>query len=269
MDARHASGRSREEQRPFARARLDSLKALKTAVVVPGQSLSGAQETAAYIFLQARSWVSFWCRMEAAEVEDTWWRGSFWSPLPAMGAPTPDALSSWPRVSCCLNQVAFGGGSGCSAAVCHLKVMPVLGRILPRRPRKARSIAKPGVGGFSSRCQVKVELRFPSPRWEFITSPASRTPSLARARVASSRTWPAPPSRYFPPFKRDRKSTCRRLHIHEESHDVRHLLDAMLTGSRPSFIPASQQAFTEHRCRSCQNFGSCPMTALRISEVSF
>ena len=93
------------------------------------------------------------------------------------------------------------------------------------------------------------ELCFPSPRRAFITSPASRTLSLARARVASSRTWPAPPSRYFPPVKRDGKSTCRRLHIKEEGHDVRHLLDAMLVGSLPSFIPASQQALTEHRCR--------------------
>ena len=35
----------------------------------------------------------------------------------------------------------------------------------------------------------------------------------------------------------------------EEGHDVRHLLDAMLADARPSFIPASQQALTQHRCR--------------------
>ena len=47
---------------------------------------------------------------------------------------------SSPVVSCCLTQAVVGRGSSCSAAVCHLKDMPVLGRIVPRRPRKAANL---------------------------------------------------------------------------------------------------------------------------------
>ena len=177
---------------------------------------------------------------------------------------------SAPLVSCCLTQVVVRRGSSCSAAVCHLKVVPVLGR-MPRRPRKAPSlvlkVASRPCARPSKRSYAFLRQDGPS---SLRTLP--RTISLARASMASSRTRPAPsPSKYFLPFlKRDQKTTCKRLRITEECHDVRHLLDVMLSGSRPSFIPALGQAPSREQVSKflCQSFGFCPMTARRISAVS-
>ncbi|CAE7421168.1 unnamed protein product [Symbiodinium sp. CCMP2592] len=178
---------------------------------------------------------------------------------------------SSPLVSCCLTQVAVGRGSSWSAAVCHLKVMPLLGRIVPRKPRKAPSLvlkvpSRPCTRPSKRSCAF---LRQDGPS---LLRTLPRTVGLALASVASSRTRPAPPpSKYFLPFlKRDQKTTVKRLHIADNCHDVRHLLDAMLAGSRPSFIPASGQAPSREQVSKfrCQRFGSCPMTARRISKVS-
>ncbi|OLP88988.1 hypothetical protein AK812_SmicGene29601 [Symbiodinium microadriaticum] len=54
--------------------------------------------------------------------------------------------------------------------------------------------------------------------------------------------------------------------VKEEGHDVRHLLDAMLSGSRPSFIPASQQALTQHRSGSRKGGQQSDMAGAAVKE---
>ena len=192
-----------------------------------------------------------------------------------MGAPTSDASSSSPLVLACRELLPHP--SGCWQRLqLFCSCLPPQGHacVGSYRATKAAEGGKPCLEGrFSSLRQAfKEELRFPAPRWAFITSHAPRTIGLARASMTSSRTRPAPsPSKYFLPFlKRDQETTCKRLHITEKCHDVRRLLDAMLAGSRPSFIPASGQAPSRAQVSKfrCQSFPSCPKTTRRISEVS-
>ncbi|CAE7621962.1 unnamed protein product [Symbiodinium sp. CCMP2592] len=140
--------------------------------------------------------------------------------------------------------------------------------------------------GCHARPAGRSKLRFPSPRWA--QAGACRRAQAAgavghaagHANVVSSRRWPsASPSKYFPPAfkKRDQdKETIFRclqrlqglqgLQLHRRDiHDVGHLFDATLTGSRPSFIPTSGKAPRDHSCRRSDAVTAVPMTAHRRS----
>lgn len=181
--------------------------------------------------------------------------------------------------------------------------MPVFLGNVPRRSRKATGLAlevmladaaitasRPGCmpnyigpapldcltfAGCHARPASRSKLRFPSPRWTALSAPQGRR-AVGRARhanVASSRRWPAAlasPS-YFPPAfeKRDQETIFRcfqGLQLHRrEIHDVRHLFDATLTGSCPSFIPAAGKVPRDHSCRRSDAVTAVPMTAHRRS----